>query len=77
LCTNLVRFFEVLSLDTPLLVIVGVFIGWVFFKLFRVLRTWRSTMKQLLEEKEREILELQSLWKVNPSTIEWERLLSR
>jgi len=70
----------VVSLNIPLLVVICLLSGWVTYKSIQRYRRWRSefnNQKRLLQEKEKEIIELQNLWKINPSAIEWKQLLSK
>jgi len=51
-----------------------------FFVVARRIRNWRSELKvqrRLLEEKDKEIVELRDLWKVSPSLLKWDKQLSR
>jgi len=44
------------------------------------MKRWRrriNTQNAVISEKEKEIMELEELWNVNPSTLEWEELLSK
>jgi len=62
------------------MLIVVVLIAWIGWISIRRLKKWRSELKDqklLLEEKDKEIMELQSLWKVSPASIEWLQLLSK
>jgi len=67
-------------LDIPVLLLTFALALWGGFRIWRLVTSWRKRMKDqtdLLEEKEKELLELKSLWNVDPAFIEWEELLSR
>jgi len=69
-----------LSLDIPVLLLTFALVLWSGLRIWKMVLAWRKRMKEqrdLLEEKEKELLELKSLWNVDPSFIEWEELLSR
>jgi len=70
----------VVSLNFMFLAIGFLIVAYVCYKIGQRVKNWRSTIAKqhlLLEEKEKEITELKDLWKVNPSFIEWQQLLSR
>jgi len=58
----------------------SVLVLWSGLRLWRLISSRRKRLreqKNLLEEKERELVELKSLWNVDPSFIEWEQVISR
>jgi len=70
----------VASLNIPIVVVAGAILVVALIKLSRAISRWRSRIREqnlLIEEQEKEIVELNELWNVNPSIIEWEKLLSR
>jgi len=80
LLTIVVGFWIVISFNIIVLLIGVILVGWVGWVAIRRFRNWRSEFKNqklLLEERDKQILELQRLWKVNPASIEWIQLLSK
>jgi len=70
----------VVSFNIPVLLVSLLVVAWLGVKLWKAIAEWRKRLRiqqYLLQDRDKEIAELQNLWKVEPSMLDWKELLSR